>query len=92
MCLALKKNDSSSNPIRKVQADLTELPITHGFVPYRHLVRYDCPIYKQPGDFRSEKLRLVHGVKVTENKGFNTSVAWEIKRLVKQVDNIFYEF
>jgi hypothetical protein len=79
MCLASKKNYSSSNPIRKVQVDLMELPITHGFVPDCHLVRYDCPIYKTPGDFRSEKLRLVHGVEVTENQALKISVAWEIK-------------
>jgi hypothetical protein len=44
MCLASKKSDSSSNPILKEQPDLMELPITY-------LVRYDCPIYKKPGDF-----------------------------------------
>jgi hypothetical protein len=38
MCLASKKNGLSSNPISKVQADLMELPIMHGFVPDRHLV------------------------------------------------------
>jgi hypothetical protein len=65
MCLASKKDDLSSNSIRKVQAYLMELPITHGFVPDQHLVRYACPIYKKPGDFRSEKLRLVHGVDAT---------------------------
>jgi hypothetical protein len=42
-----------------------ELPVTHGFAPDRHLVRYDCSIYKMPGDFLSEKLRLVHGVEAT---------------------------
>jgi hypothetical protein len=92
MCPTSKKNYSSSNPIRKLQADLMELLITHGFVPDRNLVRYDCPIYKNPGDFRSEKLRLVHGVEATENQAIKISVSWEIKRLVKQVDDIFYEF
>jgi hypothetical protein len=92
MCLTSKKSNSSSNPIREMQAHLVELPITHGFAPDRHLVHYDCPIYKKPGDFRSEKLRLVHGVEVTENQALKISVAWEIKHLVKQFDNIFYEF
>jgi hypothetical protein len=75
MCLASKKNDTTSNPIFKVQAHLMELPITHGFTPNQHLVRYDCPIYKTPGDFRSEKIRLVHGVEAMENQALNISVA-----------------
>jgi hypothetical protein len=54
MCLASKKNDLSSSPIRQTKADLMELPITHGFVPDRHNVRYHCPIYKKHGDFRFE--------------------------------------
>jgi hypothetical protein len=60
MCLASKKNDTTSNPIRKMQAHLMELPITPGFAPDRHLVRYNCPIYKKPGDCRSEKIRRRH--------------------------------
>jgi hypothetical protein len=92
MCLASKKQNLLSNPIHKVQSDLMELPITHGFAPGRHLVRYDCPIYKKPGDFRSEKLHLLHGVEATENKALKISADWGIKRLIKQVDDIFYKF
>jgi hypothetical protein len=69
-----------------------ELLITHGFFPDHHLVRCDFPSYKNAGDFRFEKLRLVYGVKATENKALKISVAWEIKRIVKQFDDIFYEF
>jgi hypothetical protein len=92
MCLASKMNDNASNPARKKQSQLMELPITHGVAPERHLTRYDLVIYKKPGDYRSEKLRLVHGVKATENQTLKISVAWEIKRLVKKFDEIFYEF
>jgi hypothetical protein len=49
MCLASKKNDTTSNHILKMQAHLMELPITHGFAPDRQLVHYHCPIYKKPG-------------------------------------------
>jgi hypothetical protein len=47
---------------------------------------------KKPGDYRSEKLRLVHGIESTENEALKISVAWETKCLVKQFDDIFYEF
>jgi hypothetical protein len=43
------------------------------------------------GDYPSEKLRLVHGVEATENQTLKIGFAWEIKRLVKQFDNIFYD-
>jgi hypothetical protein len=92
MCLASKKNDTTYNPIRKMQAHLMELPITYDIAPDRHLVRYDFPIHKKPGEVRSEKLRLVHGVEATYNQALKISVAWEIKRLVKQFEDIFYEF
>jgi hypothetical protein len=55
-----------------MQAHLMELPITHGFAPDRHLVHYDCPIYKNTGDFCPEKLCLVDRVEATENH-VNTS-------------------
>jgi hypothetical protein len=47
---------------------------------------------KKPGDYRSEKLRLVHGIESTENEALKISVSWETKCLVKQFDDIFYEF
>jgi hypothetical protein len=65
MCLASKMNDNTSNPTLKIQSQLMELPIAHGFSPERHLTRYDLEIYKKTGDYRSEKLRLVHGVEAT---------------------------
>jgi hypothetical protein len=65
MCLASKMNDDSSNPTRKIQSQLMELPITHVFAPERHITIYDLAIYKKPGGYRSEKLRLVHGVEAT---------------------------
>jgi hypothetical protein len=46
MCLASKKCDDSSNPIRTIQSNLMEMPIAHGFAPYRQLVQYVCDIYK----------------------------------------------
>jgi hypothetical protein len=49
-------------------------------------------MYKNPADFRSEKLRLVHGVEATDNQELKISDAWEIKRLIKQFDDIVYEF
>jgi hypothetical protein len=66
-----------------------ELPITHGFSSERHLVRYNLAIYKKPGDYRSKKPRLVHGVEETENQTLKISVAWEIKRLVKKLMTYF---
>jgi hypothetical protein len=42
--------------------------------------------------FAHKKLRLVHGFEATENQALKISVAWEIKRLVKQFDDIFNEF
>jgi hypothetical protein len=92
MCLASKMNDNKSNPTRKIKSQLMELPITHGFAPERHLTRYDLAIYKKAGDYRSEKLCLVHGVEDRENKTLNSSVAWEIKLIVNQFDDIFYEY
>jgi hypothetical protein len=41
MGLASKKKDTTSNHIRKMQAHVMELPLTHGFAPDQHLVRYD---------------------------------------------------
>jgi hypothetical protein len=92
MCLASKNDDMTSNPIHKIQYQLMEMFITRGFAPECHLVHYDCTIYKKPSDYRSEKLRLVHGVEASENQTLKISVAWEIKHLVKKFDDIFYEF
>jgi hypothetical protein len=92
MYLASRKSVSYSNPIRKIQAHLLELPIARGFASDCQLVCYDCPIYINPGGVRSEKLRLVHGVESTDNQALKSSVAWVIRRLVKQFDDIFYEF
>jgi hypothetical protein len=38
------------------------------------------------------KIHLVHGVEATENQAINISVAWKIKRLVKQFYDILYDF
>jgi hypothetical protein len=73
MCLAYKKYDDSSNPTRKIQSNPMEIPITHGVAPDQHLVRYEGAIYKNPGDYRSENLRLVHGVESTENQALKIS-------------------
>jgi hypothetical protein len=56
-----------------------EMLIVHGVVPDRHLKRYNVANCKNPGDYRSEKLRLVHGIEATENQALKISVAWEIK-------------
>jgi hypothetical protein len=63
--------------------------MTHGFTPERHQVRFDCPIFKKPGNFKTETLRLVHGVEATENQIRNIGVAWHIKRLVREHHDIF---
>jgi hypothetical protein len=42
-----------------------ELPITYGFAPEIDHTSYDIAIYKNTGDYRSEKLSLVHGVEAT---------------------------
>jgi hypothetical protein len=47
---------------------------------------------KKPGNYRSEKLRLVHGVEETENQTLKISVAWDIKRLANKLYDIFYEY
>jgi hypothetical protein len=92
MCLVSKLHGSSPNPIRMIHAQLMEMPMTHGFAPERHHVRLDCPIFKKPGNFKTETIRLVHGVEATENQTLNIGVAWQIKRLVREHHNIFYEF
>jgi hypothetical protein len=66
--------------------------MTHGLAPERHQVRYDWPIFKKPGNFKTETLRLVHGVEATYNQTLKIGVAWKIKRLLRDHDNIFYEF
>jgi hypothetical protein len=78
-------------PIHKIQSQLMEMPITHGFAPERHILHYDCNICKKPGDYRSQNVRLLHGIKATENQALKICVASEIKCLVKHVDDIFYE-
>jgi hypothetical protein len=88
MCLASKSNDNKSSPTRKIHSQLMEIPIKHGFSPERHLTRYNLAIYKNPGHYISEKLRLVHGVKATENQKLKISIAWDIKQLLKQFDDI----
>jgi hypothetical protein len=37
MCLAAKRNDVTSNPTRKIHAQLMDLTLTHGFASDRHL-------------------------------------------------------
>jgi hypothetical protein len=65
------------------------MPIPRGFAPERNLVRYDFDIYKKPGEYWSEKLRLIHGGETTENQALKISVTLGIKRLIKQFDDIF---
>jgi hypothetical protein len=52
-----------------------EIPMTQGFTPERHQVRFDCPIFKKPGNFKTETLRLVHGVEATEKQTIKIGVA-----------------
>jgi hypothetical protein len=66
--------------------------MTHGFAPHRHQVRYNCPIFKKPENFKSETFRLVHGIEATENQMLKIGVSWQIKRIVCEYDNIFYKF
>jgi hypothetical protein len=89
MCLVSKLHDSSPNPIRMTHAQIMEMPMTHGFAPEQHQVRFDCPIFKEPGNFKTETLRLVHGVEATDNKTLRICVAWHIKRLVHEHHDIF---
>jgi hypothetical protein len=81
-----------SKPYRIIDSKLMEMLMTHGFAPQRHQVEFVCPIFEKPGNFKSETLLLVHGVEVTENQTLKIGVAWQIKRLVRKYDNIFYEF
>jgi hypothetical protein len=92
MNLISKLHDSSPNPIRMIHARLIEITVTHGFAPERHQVRFDCPILNIPGNFKTENLRLVYGVKATKNQTLEIGVAWQIKRLVREHNDIFYEF
>jgi hypothetical protein len=49
-----------------IHAQLMEMPMNHGFAPELHQVRFDCPIFKKPGNFKTETLSsLVHGVEAT---------------------------
>jgi hypothetical protein len=75
-----------------IHAQLMEMPMTHGFAPERHQLSFDCPILNKPGNFKTETLRLVHGVKATDNQTLKIVVAWQIKRLVREHHAIFYEF
>jgi hypothetical protein len=63
-----------------VHSQLMEMPMTHGFTPEPHQVRFDCPIFKKPGNFKTETLRLVHGVELMENQTLNIGAACQIKR------------
>jgi hypothetical protein len=92
MCLVPKRNDSSPNPVRMIHAQLMEMPMKHGFAPDQHQVRFDCPIFKKPGSFKTEALRLVNGVEATENETLKIGVAWKIKHLFRKHHGIFYEF
>jgi hypothetical protein len=92
MCLVSKRDDSSPNPIRMIHAQLVEMPMTHGFALGRHQGRFDCPIFKKPGNFKTETIRLLHGVEATENQTIKIGVAWHIKCLVREHHDIFYEF
>jgi hypothetical protein len=75
MCLVSKRADSSPNHISIIHSKLIEMPMTHGFTPQRHQVRFDCPIFKKPGNFKSETLHLIHGIEAPENQTLKISVA-----------------
>jgi hypothetical protein len=92
MCLVSKRKDSTPNPIKMINAQLIEIPMTHGFAPERQQIRFDCPIFKKPGNFKTETICLVHGVEATENQTLKIGVAWKIKRLFREHHDIFYEF
>jgi hypothetical protein len=55
-------------------------------------VRCGCPIFKKPGNFKSESLRVVNGVDATDNHTLKIGVAWQIKRIFREHDDIFNEF
>jgi hypothetical protein len=50
-----------------IHAQLMELPMTHGFTPECHQLRFNCPILKKPGNVKTVTLRPVHGVEATYN-------------------------
>jgi hypothetical protein len=75
MCLVSKRVGSSSNPIRVIHSRLVEMPMTHGFAPQCHQVRYDCPIFKKQSNFKLETLQLIHGFKATDNQTLKIYVA-----------------
>jgi hypothetical protein len=89
MCLVSNRTDSSPNPIHMIHSQLMEMKLTHGFTPQRHQVRFDCPIFKKPGNFKSENLRFVHGIEATDNQTIKIGVTWQIKCMVREYDNIF---
>jgi hypothetical protein len=76
MCMVAKLHDRSPNPIRMIHARFMEMLMTHGFASERHQVRFDCPIFKKPGNFKTETLCLVHGVEATENQTLKIDVVW----------------
>jgi hypothetical protein len=75
MSLVSKRNDCYPNSIRMIHVQLMEMPMTHGFAPERHQVRSDCPIFKKPGNFKTETLHFVHGVEATKNQTLKIGVA-----------------
>jgi hypothetical protein len=75
-----------------IYARLMEISMTHAFVPEQHQVRFDCPIFKKPDNSKTETLCLVHGVEATKNQTLKIGVAWQIKHLVREHHDIFYEF
>jgi hypothetical protein len=75
MCQVSKRKDNTPNHIQMIHAQLMEISMTNGFVPERHQVRFDCPIFKKPGNFKTEILRLIHRVETRENQPLNIGVA-----------------
>jgi hypothetical protein len=65
-----------------------EIPMTHGFAPERHQVKFDFPIFKKPGNFKNETLRIVHGAEETENQILKIGVTWQIKRFMTSFTNL----
>jgi hypothetical protein len=68
------------------------ISMTHGFAPTLYLTRHECAIHKNPGNHKSETMRIIHVVEATESQSLKISVARKIKQLVNMYTGIFNEF
>jgi hypothetical protein len=68
MCLASKRADSSPNPICVIHSRLMEMPMTHGFAPQRHQVRYDCPFSRNRATLNRKRFDSFMGLKQQRTK------------------------